>query len=357
MGKEERLPGLDELRGLAIGLVVLSHVGPVFGAGGVIGALFLAPAWGVGVDLFFVISGLVVERSLHGLRRDRGALEASLAFYVRRAMRIVPLAWCVAGILSFGLIFPAATILPDDVWAALTFTSNAHWARCFGGGAGCGNPMAFAPFWSVAMEMQFYLVAPLLVLLLPRPVLLALAGFVLLVSLGLHRPWGGTLWTFRMDALAVGIAIGAIMETRLWLPLIRWLPPIGNVELLFWMTVAALMLAILPPATHGVATTILALLCALIVIRATIRQEGGLNAFGRAMRRLGSVSYALYLVHLPVLALGEWSLGETIGSPAAAALSIAAALGLARGLTAGIGEPLRQLGRRWTPQRIREVSP
>ncbi len=344
------------MRGLAIGLVVLSHVGPVFGDGGTAVALIFAPAWGVGVDLFFVISGLVVARSLGGLRRHRDVLEASMAFYIRRAMRIVPLAWCVAAVLSLGLLFPAAGVLPEDVRAALTFTSNGHWARCFGGGAGCGNPMAFAPFWSVATEMQFYLVAPLLVFLLPRPALLALAGFVLLLGLCLPRPWGGTLWTYRVDAIAVGLAIGAIMETRLWPPLIRRLPPIGQVEAMFSMAVAALMLAILPPATHGVATVALALLCGLIVIRATIGQ-GGPNPLGRALRRLGGVSYALYLVHLPVLALGEWGFGAAIGSPAAAALSIAAALGLAHGLTVGIGEPLRQLGRQWTTQSVREVSP
>lgn len=142
MEQEARLSGLDELRSLAIGLVVLSHVGPVFAEGGTVAALLFAPAWSVGVDLFFVISGLVVERSLRSLRHERGALEAASAFYVRRAMRIVPLAWCVGAILSIGLIIPGSGVEPADAKAAFAFISNAHWAPCFGGAAGCGNAFA-----------------------------------------------------------------------------------------------------------------------------------------------------------------------------------------------------------------------
>ncbi|WP_199202123.1 acyltransferase family protein [Mesorhizobium sp. 113-3-3] len=356
MEQEARLSGLDELRGLAIGLVVLSHVGPVFAEGGTAAALLFAPAWSVGVDLFFVISGLVVERSLRSLRHERGALEATSAFYVRRAMRIVPLAWFVGTILSIGLLLPGSGIEPEDAKAAFAFISNVHWAPCFGGAAGCGNAFAFAPFWSVAGEVQFYLLAPLLVLMLPRRALVALAGLVLVVGAFTLRPWGGTLWTFRIDAIAVGLAIGAIMGTTAWPRLAEHLRVIGNMEAAFWMSIAAFMLAILPPATHGVATAVLALMCGWIVARATLR--GGSVAWpGRMLRRLGGISYALYLIHLPVLALFKWSLGQLLGAPATATLSIASAIGLSHMLTAVMGNPLRQLGRQWSNRTVREVSP
>ncbi|MFD2051967.1 hypothetical protein ACFSQT_01970 [Mesorhizobium calcicola] len=115
------------------------------------------------------------------------------------------------------------------------------------------------------------------------------------------RPWGGTLWTFRIDAIAVGLAIGATMGTSAWPWLAENLLAIGNMETAFWMTVWAFMLAILPPATHGVATAALALTCGWIVTRATLR-NGSVNWPGRGLRRLGDISYALYLIHLPVLA-------------------------------------------------------
>ncbi len=355
-GKEARLSGLDELRGLAIGLVVLSHVGPVFGEGGTVAALLFAPAWSVGVDLFFVISGLVVERSLRSLRLERGALEAASGFYVRRAMRIVPLAWCVGAILSIGLIIPGSGVEPADAKAAFAFISNAHWAPCFGGATGCGNAFAFGPFWSIAAEMQFYLLAPLLVFLLPRRALVALAGLVLVAGAFTPRPWGGTLWTFRIDAIAVGLASGAIIGTSAWPRLAEHLREIGNMEAAFWMTVGAFMLAILPPATHGVATAALALMCGWILTRATLR-NGPVNWLGRILHHLGDISYALYLIHLPVLALFKWSLGQFLGAPTTATLSIAIAIGLSHVLTAAIGAPLRQLGRQWSNRTFREVSP
>lgn len=216
--------------------------------------------------------------------------------------------------------------------------------------------LCVAPFWSVAAEVQFYLLAPLLVFLLPRRALVALAGLVLVVGVFTLRPWGGTLWTFRIDAVAVGLAIGSIMGTSAWPRLTEHLRAIGNIEAAFWMTVGAFMLAILPPATHGVATAALALMCGWLVTRATLR-NGSVNWQGRMLRRLGGISYALYLIHLPVLALFNWSLGQFLDAPATATLSIAVAIGLSHVLTVAIGDPLRQLGRQWSNRTVREVSP
>ncbi|RVD02999.1 acyltransferase, partial [Mesorhizobium sp. M7A.F.Ca.ET.027.02.1.1] len=170
------------------------------------------------------------------------------------------------------------------------------------------------------------------------------------------RPWGGTLWTFRIDAIAVGMAIGATMGTSAWPRLAEDLRAIGNMETAFWMTVVAFMLAILPPATHGAATAALALMCGWIVTRATLR-NGSVNWPGRILRHLGDISYALYLIHLPVLALFNWSLGQFLGAPATATLSIAIAIGLSHVLTAAIGNPLRQVGRQWSNRTVREESP
>ncbi|MER8608905.1 acyltransferase, partial [Mesorhizobium sp. M1233] len=174
---------------------------------------------------------------------------------------------------------------------------------------GCGNAFAFGPFWSVAAEMQFYLLAQLRVFLLQRRALVALAGLVRVVGTFTLRPWGGTLWTFRIDAIAVGLAVGATMGTSAWPRLAEHLRAIGNMEATFWMSVAAFMLAILSPATHGVATAALALMCGWIVTRATLRDDP-VNRPGRMLRHLGDISYTLYLIHLPVLAMFNWSRRE-----------------------------------------------
>lgn len=65
-----RLAALDELRGLAILAVVASHVGLVFGPELPAAQILAVPALGVGVDLFFVISGLVVAENVRRLQQE-----------------------------------------------------------------------------------------------------------------------------------------------------------------------------------------------------------------------------------------------------------------------------------------------
>lgn len=351
----QRLPGLDELRGIAILLVVVSHLQAAFGFEGEAAELLLGPAWGVGVDLFFVVSGLVVFRSLQTLREQRGAWDAASAFYVRRVARIVPLVWFVAAMLSVGLLLPASKIAPADVISALSFAGNAYWATCFAGiPSACGNPLGFGPFWSIATEMQFYVIAPLLVLVLTRRALIAVAALVLLVGLFLYRPWGGALWAFRLDAIAVGLAIGALIGSRPWEHLLGRQASIGNAEVIFWMAVAACLVAILPVVAQSAATVVVALICGMIVLRTILRQtESG--AVGRGLAWIGRQSFALYLVHLPVMSLAGTFVAEVAGRTSAAVVGIGASMLIAWLLTQRIGDPLYEMGKAWTNARLVRV--
>lgn len=92
-GVDARLVNLDLLRGVAALMVCLSHAPFFLGRAGE-GASWLAvPALGVGVDLFFAISGFVVALSLRSLNQRSGAFgSAASAFYIRRLGRIIPLA-------------------------------------------------------------------------------------------------------------------------------------------------------------------------------------------------------------------------------------------------------------------------
>lgn len=350
MSDDSRMPGLDELRGLAISLVVLSHAGPVIRANGGGELLVLAPAWGVGVDLFFVISGLVVYRSLRALRRQFGPLQAARVFYIRRGMRIVPLAWCIAAILAIWPDIAGPVVTPADVRAAFTFTSNLHWAPCFGGAPGCGTAFAFAPYWSVATEMQFYLVAPFLVLHLPRNGVFVLAVVALFIGVLIDRPWGGELWAFRSEAIAVGLSIGATIETRACPRFFTGVAPIAPGEAALWMALAATFLAVLPAAAQGRATAGLALLCGVIVLRAA-GNPASASMLGRFLGWLGGISYAAYLIHLPVLAIGTRALTPFTGVYLAAGACVLVAAAAAWVMTAALGDRLRDLGREWTSSR------
>jgi peptidoglycan/LPS O-acetylase OafA/YrhL len=152
------MPQLDGLRTVAVAAVVLRHF-RLFSYGG-----------GHGVHLFFVLSGflitgiLLAERSnVAEMRITRG--RAFLQFYARRALRIFPLYYFVV-LVSIALNIAVAR--EYSPWL-LTYTINLKMAAQ-------GWYIAhFAHFWSLAIEEQYYLVWPWLILLLPRRALVPAA--------------------------------------------------------------------------------------------------------------------------------------------------------------------------------------
>jgi peptidoglycan/LPS O-acetylase OafA/YrhL len=132
---------LDQWRGLALVLVLLSHgfyfTDRVHGAGR------------VGVNLFFFISGLLVYRSLAN-RGDGGA------FWWRRAKRLCPaLAAYVVLMTPIAGVLDDAALYREAAPAALLFSIN-YWPA---------PPLSLGHLWSVACEMQFYAAAPIVLLL------------------------------------------------------------------------------------------------------------------------------------------------------------------------------------------------
>src|SRR6476619_6924607 len=235
-----RQPGLDLLRALAIIVVVVYHAA-LFG--------FKLPGrvdrfgW-IGVDLFFVLSGYLIG----------GQLLASLArnqrvklgrFFTRRALRIMPAYFVV---LAIYFLLPAWREYPDmsqPLWKFLLSIQN---IALHGG-------TAFSHAWSLAVEDQFYLALPFLLLFLSRrprvaiivPCLIVAGGILLRAFLASKNPSidGGVsfrgfqawiyypTWT-RLDPLVFGVVLAAIERFRpnWWHRLINcapwlWLPAFG----------------------------------------------------------------------------------------------------------------------------------
>jgi peptidoglycan/LPS O-acetylase OafA/YrhL len=168
-------PSLDGIRGLAIASVVGFHA-------------FGRPAGGyLGVDLFFVLSGFLITTLLLEERDERG--RASLrAFYVRRALRLLPgLVAMVGTVVTVMVVHAVATGDTHDLGRTLAYAAAGigYVTNIVLAASGNGVP-GLAHLWSLATEEQFYLLWP--------PTLLLLLG-------------GRRRWALGLLGLALGIEL------------------------------------------------------------------------------------------------------------------------------------------------------
>lgn len=147
-------------------------------------------AW-LGVDIFFVLSGYLIGTQLFKEISRTGGVDLK-SFYLRRAFRIFPAFFVVLGLYAiFPVLRDAPTIQP--IWSFATFTVNFDFDPRVG--------RAFSQAWSLCVEEHFYLVLPLLVLLLHRRIsvgwTLAIAGAM--VGGGMLLRY--TLWESQVGTL------------------------------------------------------------------------------------------------------------------------------------------------------------
>jgi len=158
-GRMPFYPLLDSLRAVAVLAVILHHYNEAYFGNKQYGYLALA-----GVNIFFVLSGFLItnillrsrnEFELHGKSR----LKILSRFFVHRVFRIFPLYYLVI-ILALLFRIPSASANSASL---LTYTIN----YAFIGAGKFIEP--FSHFWTLAVEFQFYLLWPFVVLLVPRP--------------------------------------------------------------------------------------------------------------------------------------------------------------------------------------------
>ncbi|WP_322030024.1 acyltransferase [Paraburkholderia sp. J76] len=208
-GVEKRVRGLDGLRALAVVLVFLSHKAHVDAV----------DAGKIGVWLFFLISGYLIVGELHRNRvriEQRGARTAALlyVFFMKRTLRIFPVYY----LLLIALTLAHASFYQRDVDLGLAwhfvFLSN-YWI----GVVHDGWPGTVSHFWSLAVEQQFYLVAPFALLFVRASRHLALCAAVVAAAACAHLAlyeegaiaplvYAFSPWNFAMLALGGALAIG-----------------------------------------------------------------------------------------------------------------------------------------------------
>ena len=179
-------PALDGLRGLAILLVLVYH------NFGFINYFFFG--W-LGVDLFFVLSGFLITDILLKTLDKPNYLKN---FYGRRLLRIFPLYYLALVIFIFIIPrlfhnFQADYYRENQLWM---WTYLQNWLFIF---KPAGDTTGLHHLWSLAVEEQFYLLWPLVILLLRKPArLLLFISFVLVAVIGL-RVW---IWNYQVTNLA-----------------------------------------------------------------------------------------------------------------------------------------------------------
>jgi len=328
---QRRLIALDELRGLAISAVIVSHVALVYRDDSTIAFGLAMPALGVGVDLFFVISGFVIFQSAARMiaRAPENFWRGAAAFWIRRAIRIALPAWAtVAAIAALQGASGAHGASLSDLAAAAGFYADFHWGNCWAGVTSCGDALVASHFWSLALEMQFYALAPLLVLLPPR--VLTLAGLALLaLGAASSRPEGLFWWAVRPDGLIVGVMLASQVAQRA-----AWLAKLPRVSLglaAYWLVVVSILARVLSDHGSGFGLVAVAAIFGVVVASAVTREQPEGRGRARVARKLGELSYSAYLVHLPVL----WGVHAALEGLVPVAVSMTA--GLAAVAVATIG--------------------
>lgn len=344
-------PAIDGLRAVSVLLVAIYHGFPDSLPGGFLG-----------VDVFFVISGFLITQLLlrEAVANPSGRIDLG-AFYLRRVRRLAPTFLTVcAAILLAGLVLLDPERL-RDLGAALASSMVFAVNWLFYAGADYFNPdqgqNLLLHAWSLAVEEQFYLVWPLLVIVFagsPRRLKWALGG-VSAVSL-VWAVWAGIAGTAEGAFFATHLRVwelgaGALLAVSLprlggllVTPLRRRLAM--GAGLVTILIAAALTGPDSPKPGLAMLAPVLGALACLMAANAAGTGPGALGLGRRSLAYLGRLSYPFYLLHWPALVI----LGLCVHDPEDGQILLA--LGIALLLSAlvyhFVETPVR--ARRWLAQ-------
>ena len=302
-------PDIDGLRAVAVVLVLLFHGGLSFTGGF------------VGVDVFFVISGYLITGLI--IRQQNEGRFSLKEFWTRRIRRIIPASAVMALVTLIAgavLLFPVDFAeLGKSTIAQQTMLSNVFFWRSTGYFQGPADLKPLLHTWSLAVEEQFYVVYPFILMAMSKlrvrtKVILFLAAGIASLALSV---WG----TYSYPS-----ATFYLLPTRAWELLIGgilcFLPakPIANCAVSLVAGVGGLIMILVASLIFDGATRfpgLNALLPCVGTALIIVSNTGQLNLVGRILALkpvvfVGLISYSLYLWHWPILAYARYYLGHEL---------------------------------------------
>ncbi|WP_294681992.1 acyltransferase family protein [uncultured Gemella sp.] len=318
--KSKYLPSIDSLRALAVLAVIIYHVDVNYLPGGFLG-----------VDLFFVLSGYLISSLIIKEFRKTGTVNL-YNFYIRRARRLLPAVYFMITVgLVVMVLFNEVLLRKSHLDAIFGYIYSSNWWYIFHkldyfDSFGAQSP--FKHLWSLAIEEQFYMIFPLLFLLVNGKkkskdgtyklnknflyvvlglILVSLIAYILLFDINnISRIYFGT--DTRAFSLLVGV-VGAILY-----PMERLHSKVTPQQNMIYSVVSLVSIATL--ITVMIYTSeyntwlyrggfLLVAILGLIVIISSGKQHtlmSKLLSF-KPIVFIGKISYSLYLWHFPILVL------------------------------------------------------
>lgn len=322
-GFEKRmLRNIQALRAIAALLVVVVHLEVLGASLGLDRAFF--NLFAVGVDLFFVISGFIMVHTTSRRTISPGA------FVLNRIVRIAPLYWVLTlAVFALALVVPSMLGTTQADWGALLRSlAFIPYERA----DGSMRPVLFVG-WSFNLEMAFYLVFAVALVMADIGKRVALGVAVLAASVVLHFVAGDSLpatLRFLTQPILLEFAVGMVIG---WLyPYLPTSRLAGRAAAVIGvLALVALVAAAQWPLPDGLPVSLPP--ACVVVLAALVAERSGLGITWRPIQSLGDASYALYLTHPFVtqawtLAVHKGGLLSPLTAPAlmmAATVSAAAA--------------------------------
>lgn len=335
-----QFPALDTMRAIGALGVVITHVGfwaGIYTSQGYVGVLVARAD--VGVALFFVLSGFLLSRPWLSSARMRRSSPGTGRYFWKRALRIIPI-YVITAVIALALLTDNQDRGPLN-WVSTLLMLNIYLEQHL--------PAGLTQMWSLATEVAFYLVLPLLMWLVTslgkgrRELrtwrVLALVATTFVITIGWQLSWSQLVpgsdvrptlqWLPAMlNWFGIGIAFALLYElgqtTRAPGRIRRAVLALAASPGVCWTAAAGVLLIaatpltgptmlVAPSASESLTKNLLYAAFASLMILPGIFAAPG-STFHRVMsqrllRRLGHVSYGLFCLHLPILHFVMWIAG------------------------------------------------